>query len=130
MADNDSGNASLEKTLFQLLQNDSVKNMDTGNLLVLMSLINLMGLVDIINRRTGTEQGVAATGDIHRGNARDDATREEGGGGAALNPAALMGILNQMMKPRPREATGLPGEDQESQQPGDGKEVKGTANGD
>ncbi|GBF32829.1 hypothetical protein DCCM_1025 [Desulfocucumis palustris] len=120
MADNDLAGTSLEKTLFQLLQNDSVKNMDTGNLLVLISLVNLMGLVDIINRRTGGEQMTAAEGE-HRGNVPDNQAKEEGGGGAALNPAALMGMLNQMMKPRPRASSGVPGEERDNQQPEDDK---------
>lgn len=87
-------NSSLESTLFQLLQTDSARNMDQGNLLVMMSLVNLMGLIDIINRRMGGKDleslesaPVSGAGPAPGG----------GKGVPPLNPAAIMGMLNQFM---------------------------------
>ena len=100
----------LEKTLFQLLQGDAVKAMDTGSLLVLISLINLMGLIDIINLRVGLQ------GDMQ--NEENNLTlenamnHEKNTGRSSLDPAALMGVINQFIKPQPRADE--PGESNET----------------
>jgi hypothetical protein len=118
---------SLENTLFQLLQTDSARTMGSGNLLVMMSLVNLMGLIDIINRRlgegTGKEMPEAASAP---GAAREGAGAEAGGGNA-LDPSALMGMLNHLMKNRPRAAGGPSGVEGEPEQPGDVKGAGGPA---
>ena len=121
---------SLENTLFQLLQTESARTMGSGNLLVMMSLVNLMGLIDIINRRlgegTGKEMPEAASAP---GAAREAAGGEGGGGGGgnALDPSALMGMLNHLMKNRPRAAGGPPGVEGEPEQPGGVKDAGGSA---
>ncbi len=119
---------SLENTLFQLLQTESARTMGSGNLLVMMSLVNLMGLIDIINRRLGEETGKempeAATAP---GAAREAAVGEGGGGGNALDPSALMGMLNHLMKNRPRAAGEPPGMKGEPEQPEDVQGAGGPA---
>lgn len=47
----------VESTLFQLLENSGAREMDQGNLLILLSLVNLMGIINIINNRLGAEKG-------------------------------------------------------------------------
>lgn len=56
MADKDVRYASVEETLFQLMQSEGAKNMGEGKLLVLLSLVNLMGIIDIINQRAGIKK--------------------------------------------------------------------------
>lgn len=97
MSDAAPNNSSLESTLFQLLHTESARNMDQGNLLVMMSLVNLMGLIDIINRRMGG-QGLEGPG-VPEGalNSGGGSVPAGGKGAPPLNPSALMGILNQFM---------------------------------
>lgn len=119
--------SSLENTLFQLLQTDSARTMGPGNLLVMMSLVNLMGLIDIINRRMGEGTGKEMPEAASAPGAAREGAGGEGGGGNALDPSALMGMLNHLMKNRPRAAGGPPGEEGEPVQPGDGKSAGGSA---
>lgn len=57
MAEEGTGHASIEETLFQLLRAGGQGNMEQGNLLILLSLVNLMGLINIINYRIGIKKG-------------------------------------------------------------------------
>jgi len=42
---------SLENTLFTMLEKGTGAGLDQANLLVMMSLVNLMGIVNLINKR-------------------------------------------------------------------------------
>ncbi len=43
----------LENTLFSLLEKGGGPEMNQANLLILMSLVNLMGIISLLGQRTG-----------------------------------------------------------------------------
>lgn len=90
----------LERTLNQLLESESTKNMDQGNLLIMLSLVNLMGLIDIINIKYGVPPQNTIPGS---GAGEKDVFPENAGGGGEdikqegnLN-AQLMGLLGKLV---------------------------------
>lgn len=127
MSEESTSSASVEETLFRLLQNGGAGSMDQGSLLVLMSLVNLMGIIDIINYRIGLKKapvsGAAAQpaggpggfrpgGPDTKGPPLDPAALfsalggKEGGG---LGPGQLAGLLSRFMPPpgsKAREGSG------------------------
>ncbi len=86
----------LEETLFQLLELRAREGLDYGGLLLLLSLVNLLGIVSILHRR-----GVTAARSERRGKAGLDelATTLTGLLGATATgqagPAALLGALGK-----------------------------------
>ncbi|MFZ5634626.1 MAG: hypothetical protein ACOY40_17500 [Bacillota bacterium] len=124
--------ANIEETLFQLLQSGGGRDMDQGNLLVLLSLVNLMGIINIINYRLGIKQGAGADSTAGQPEAaRPDSGPETGpetgprgkvppfdpasllamlGGKdrSGVNPGQLAGLLNRFMHP----PTGKPPENE------------------
>ncbi|HAP94036.1 MAG TPA: hypothetical protein DCM26_05370 [Desulfotomaculum sp.] len=46
----------LEKTLFSLLERSSGPGMDQGSLLILVSLLNLMGIVNLLTQRVNYKE--------------------------------------------------------------------------
>jgi hypothetical protein len=51
MVSNGEQKNSLENTLFTLMEKGTAAGLEQGNLLVMMSLVNLMGIVNLINKR-------------------------------------------------------------------------------
>ncbi len=103
MADEEAKYASIEETLFQLLQTTGARDMDQGGLLVLISLVNMMGIINIINYRAGIKQSEnigktdlrpAAAGPPLDPASLLAAMGEKGGAG--LNPQ-LAGLLSRFM---------------------------------
>lgn len=93
-------NDGLEKALYKLLESENTKNMDQGNLLVMLSLINLMGLIDIINVKYGAppQNTIPASG---AGN-KDIIPEKAGGGGEDVKQEGdikdqLMGLLGKLV---------------------------------
>ncbi len=85
----------IEEILFELLENYGAKGMDQGSLLVLLSLVNLMGIINIINYRIGPDKRAGAeTPGLRPGadgaGARDAAAR---GKGETLDPLPLLSML-------------------------------------
>jgi hypothetical protein len=95
----------LEETLFQLLELRAREGLDYGGLLLLLSLVNLLGIVSILHRR-----GVTAARSERRGKAGLDelATALTGLLGATATgqagPAALLGALGKEGKGDPLAA--------------------------
>ena len=89
----------LDRALYQLLESDATKNMDQGNLLIMLSLINLMGLIDIINVKYGVPRQniIPVSGDGEK-----DISSEKPGGGDVTQDgnlnAQLMGLLGKLVK--------------------------------
>ncbi len=92
--------AGTEEIMFQLLAGGG-KNMEQGNLLIMLSLVNLMGIINIISHKMGVKPGVEA-----RGAGVPEAGREDGGRGEApekkappVDPATLLSMLHYFMPP-------------------------------
>lgn len=102
MAEESTKNACIEETLFQLLQTGGARSMDQGSLLVLLSLVNLMGIIDIINFRLGIKKN----SDFPDITAQAGNEPPEGAGGAgaeagrrdkapSFDPAAILSMLGR-----------------------------------
>jgi len=106
----------IEETFFHLLEAGGAKDMEQGNLLIMLSLVNLMGIINIINYRIGLGKGVPAGGPREgtgAGEGPGEATRHSappldpasllamlgGKGGSGLNPAQLGEILSRLLPP-------------------------------
>lgn len=92
--------SNLEGTLFRLLNEDSAKSMDSGNLLVLMGLVNLMGLIDIINlkmenKNTSSYKDISSLEEKAVEIFKGDKKQEK-----PIDTANLMDMLNQFLKPK------------------------------
>lgn len=97
----------LEKVLYQLLESQTTKNMDQGNLLIMLSLINLMGLIDIINVKYGVplQNNIPVSGGVEK----DILSEKAGGGGEDFKQegdlnAQLMGLLGKLVKNSPQNS--------------------------
>ncbi|MTI82098.1 MAG: hypothetical protein FH758_14755 [Firmicutes bacterium] len=114
-------------TIIQLLDAQSEYNVSQTNMLTMLSLVNLMGIVDVLQRSTGGEglevevapKGTAAprgsngppndelmdmvqqaaSGNLNPANLLGLLNRQ--GGGQNSNHAALLNLLSQMMPPPP-----------------------------
>ncbi|OAT82953.1 hypothetical protein [Desulfotomaculum copahuensis] len=92
-----SGNSesgSLEGTLFHLLNTGAGQQMEPGNLLLLVSMVNLMGLVNLIGHRLGVDVMSAPP-------VGPDAAAPSGGGRSAAPavPPNLAGLLGSLLGP-------------------------------
>ncbi len=86
----------IEGTLFELLENSGARDMDQGNLLILLSLVNLMGIINIINSRLGTAKGAGAgTEGISPAGPGPEGSPEPAPGrkGQPFDPSPLLAIL-------------------------------------
>lgn len=131
MAEDGSKQAGIEETLFQLLQAGGGREMEQGNLLILLSLVNLMGIISIINHR----MGIRAMAEPDPAVSRPEAVQADGGpgeaagggapsfdpssllsmlggkGGPGVSPGQLAGLLNRLMGPPGGQPQGpAPGE--------------------
>lgn len=125
MADN-ANNVGLERTMMDLMETQQKNGIDQTNMLLMLSLVNLMGIVNILQQSTGVNnladskiiqgqvpvasQGAHDQGDLmHLLNQAATGqldpmqllTMLNGSGKGMPNPAALMGLLSQMMPPPP-----------------------------
>ncbi|MBM7855190.1 hypothetical protein JOC37_001575 [Desulfohalotomaculum tongense] len=115
-----------EQTVINLLQAQSEHNVSHVNMLLMLSLVNLMGIVDVLQRTTGGEgleveiapRGLpapkdkaqspnddlmelvqqAASGNLHPAQLLGLLNRQ---GGQMSNQAALINLLSQMLPPPP-----------------------------
>lgn len=53
MVSNSEQKNSLESTLFTLMEKGAAAGLEQTNLLVMISLVNLMGIVNLLNKRMG-----------------------------------------------------------------------------
>lgn len=60
MAEENGKYQGIEETLFKILQTDSAKEMGQESFLILLSLVNLMGLVNLVSIRAGVKAPVDA----------------------------------------------------------------------
>lgn len=105
MADDGSKHAGIEETLFQLLQAGGGRDMDQGNLLILLSLVNLMGIINIINHRMGVRTALdsdpaGGSRESSRALPFDPAhllSMLGGKDGSGVNPGQLAGLLSRIM---------------------------------
>ncbi|MCL6478008.1 MAG: hypothetical protein K6T65_06285 [Peptococcaceae bacterium] len=100
MAEEGARHANLEETLFHLLSSGGGREMDQGNLLVLLSLVNLMGIINIINFRLGIKQGAGADSgagrpEVARPGSGPETGPETGPRGKVppFDPASLLAML-------------------------------------
>lgn len=116
----------LEQTVVNILEIQSRHGVDQNNMLIMLSLINLMGIVNVMQKNTGeeTSQVLLAKKDdtlVHNTNQNPNADlmqmvqQAASGninpaqligmlgqqGGQVPNAAALMGLLSQLMPPPP-----------------------------
>lgn len=96
----------IEETLFQLLERGGAGGMDQGNLLILLSLVNLMGIVNTINYRMGNHkpvpERVPETAAGEKGPAFDPSPLLAMLGGKGRGPAGpgqLAGLIERFMGP-------------------------------
>lgn len=92
MAEEEAKYTGMEETLFKLLKDGGARGMEQGNLLVLLSLVNLMGIVNIISHRAGIKGTDFSTADGGAEGARPEVIRS-GGKGPPFDPSALLGML-------------------------------------
>lgn len=95
MSDDDVRFAGMEETLFKLLKAGGAGNIEQGNLLILLSLVNLMGIINIISHRAGIKNFPL---EIKHDQVDDQAQPGEspekpGIRGPAVDPAALFSML-------------------------------------
>ncbi len=87
----------IEETLFRLLDYQAERGVDNDSLLIMLSLLNLMGLVNALNR---SEAGTSPAGGINLQSLLPllavAAAGMGGGPGGQFNPAALLGLLGGM----------------------------------
>lgn len=99
----------LESTLYSLIEMESKHGIEQGNMLIMISLVNLMGLVNLLGHRMGVQMAVPPVtldaGEKERvtanaGNKRagEDAAGKEGPG---LNPQHLANMLGALLGPPP-----------------------------
>ncbi|MCL6610427.1 MAG: hypothetical protein K6T66_02680 [Peptococcaceae bacterium] len=92
----------IEETLFQLLENSGAGTMEQGNLLILLSLVNLMGIINIINYRIGADKGggtgTAGPGPGAAGREGSPDTAP-GGRGSPFDPSPLLDLLGRFAAP-------------------------------
>jgi len=84
----------MEETLFKLLKDGGTAGMEPENLLVLLSLVNLMGIVNIIGHRAGIKGAdyQSAEGGTEGVRSKEPESRS-GSKGPPFDPSALLGIL-------------------------------------
>ncbi|MFZ5646205.1 MAG: hypothetical protein ACOY30_01130 [Bacillota bacterium] len=101
--------AGMEETLFELLKAGGAGNIEQGNLLILLSLVNLMGIINIISYRAGIKNfPLEMNYDQKDGEGRPEESAEKPGmRGLAVDPAALLSILGGKGGPNPGQLAGL-----------------------
>lgn len=93
MAEEEVKYTGMEETLFKLLKDGGAGGMEQDNLLVLLSLVNLMGIVNIISHRAGIKGANVYTADSGAEGVRPAEEIRSGGKGPAMDPSALLGML-------------------------------------
>lgn len=83
----------MEETLFALLRAGGSVNMEQGNLLILLSLVNLMGIINIISHRAGIKSLPLEIKSIPEEN--------NPGMRGPVDPSALLSILGGKAGPVP-----------------------------
>lgn len=100
MSDSNTNNGDIQDTLFSLIRS---ADMDQGSLLVLLSLVNMMGIINIISYRAGIRSKYESdTGSIPGG--RENVGLPESGGlpkGAPFDPGHLLSMLGGKQGPGP-----------------------------
>ena len=136
MAEEEAKYTGMEETLFKLLKDGGAGGMEQENLLVLLSLVNLMGIVNIISHRAGIKGTDALTADGGAEGVRPEENRS-GGKGPPFDPSALLGMLagkggpglnqgqmtdflNRFMGPPPGKPSGAAGESPKEKDEGGG----------
>lgn len=99
--------AGMEETLFALLRAGGSVNMEQGNLLILLSLVNLMGIINIISHRAGIKSLPLEIKSIPeennpgmRGPVDPSALLSILGGKGGTGPGHLAGLLSRFMGPQ------------------------------
>ncbi|MFZ5650606.1 MAG: hypothetical protein ACOY4I_07105 [Bacillota bacterium] len=101
--------AGMEETLFALLRAGGAGNMEQGNLLILLSLVNLMGIVNIISHRAGIKSFPLEMKNIPEGDGAQVVVSPENNPGmrGPVDPSALLSILGGKGGPNPGQLAGL-----------------------
>jgi len=96
----------LERLLFRILDAQSKAEVDQYDVMLMLSLLNLLGMVDVMNRRAGgtAVQPISGTGNPMEallgmlGKGAPGGTPPSGaaGSGPPFNPAMLMNLMNMM----------------------------------
>lgn len=98
----------IEETLFRLLDYQAERGVDNDSLLIMLSLLNLMGLVNALNRN---EAGTPSAGGINLQSLLPllaiAAAGMGGGPGGQFNPAALLGLLGGMQGGGQKDLAGM-----------------------
>ncbi|MBO8138155.1 MAG: hypothetical protein H0Z40_08475 [Desulfotomaculum sp.] len=94
----------LEKTVISLLEAQSQYNIGQINMLLMLSLVNLMGIVDVLQRTTGGEgleveisssQGEPSKKEGAASNTDELMQMVQQAASGSINPAQLLGMLNR-----------------------------------
>lgn len=100
--------AGIEETLFELLKAGGAGNIEQGNLLILLSLVNLMGIVNIISYRAGIKGfPLEIKQDQNANESRPEESSENQGMRGPVDPAALLSMLGGKGGPNPGQLAGL-----------------------
>ncbi|MFZ5595753.1 MAG: hypothetical protein ACOY31_01915 [Bacillota bacterium] len=83
----------MEETLFQLLRSGASGGVGPDDLIILLGLVNLMGLIDIINYRAGIKKEGVFPPPEGAGNSVDRPGGPAARGGAAFDPGPLISML-------------------------------------
>lgn len=109
MSNSGSTGTGLESTLYSLMEMESKHGIEQGNMLIMISLVNLMGLVNLVGHRMGVQMsippvtlapGEKARATANAGNKRagEDATGKDGPG---MSPQHLANLLGALLGPPP-----------------------------
>lgn len=100
--------AGMEGTLFELLKAGGAGNIEQGNLLILLSLVNLMGIVNIISHRAGIKGlPLEIKQEQNADGPRPEESPENQGIRGPVDPAALLSMLGGKGGPNPGQLAGL-----------------------
>jgi hypothetical protein len=87
MSEQSQDNKSLEETAFRLLETISKQGGESGNTLIMLSLINLLGIINLIDRK------LAAGTKTTAGSGMESLAGLAGLVGDKIDPAALLNLL-------------------------------------
>ena len=119
MSDNPAKYADMEETFLNLIRNGA-HGMDHGNLLIMLSLVNMMGIINLINYRAGLKKtpDTAAVGPGEGAGAKP--AKESsfdptpllsmlgGKQGPGISPSQIEGLLKSFMGPPAGQQEGKP----------------------
>lgn len=106
MPDENARYADIEETFFNLIR-AGAGDMDHGNLLVMLSLVNLMGIINIINFRAGLKKNEGPPGASRIGGQEGAAESPAPGKGLPFDPASLLAMLGGNKGAGPGQLEGL-----------------------